>query len=193
MRKKEKKYIGKLTRVIIDEIKENMIKDKVVKVEDKHVAQIFQRLVNTDADFCKRMELSTRKDLAEFMSFTNKVYVEGKTIGTYSKEGFTDKKPVYLKVYFPSSYDSSIILKSQAYYDKFEKLSKTRLTIRALFDNELKIFVGKSLNNFFIQFPELEQYFKYVEPLPAMKGDRQLIPVKTMNEIKNKISSILED
>ena len=187
----KKNYKGKVTKHVLSQIQSALTDATVNKARKKLAAEVYQHLIETSEDFRKRMAVATDPVYGEYVAMTHDVYVRG--VATYSRgEKYDSAETVRLAAAYALHKHSSFNLVHQGFFERARMLRKQRRDIYLLFDGgRLRHFLNKSLRGFFEAFPELEQYYTYVAPVPVMRAGRAPIPSGLIASIKGDLDRYL--
>lgn len=187
----KKKYKGKVTKHVLSQIQSALTDAAVDKARKKLAAEVYQHLIETSEEFRIRMAVATDPVYGEYAAMTHDVYVRG--VATYSSgEKYDSTETVRLAAAYALHKHSSFNLVHQEFFERARALDKRKREIYQLFNGgRLRHFLNKSLRGFFEAFPELEPYYKYVEPIPVMRAGRAPVPSGLVASIKGDLDRYL--
>lgn len=187
----KKEYKGKVTRRTLYQIQSAFTEATVDKARRKLAAEVYQHLIETSEDFRKRVALATDPLYGDYIAVTHDVHVKG--VSTYSNgEKYTGTETVRLSTSYALQKYSSFNTVHQEYYERARSIERQRRELGVLFNGgRLRHFLNKSLRGFFEAFPELEQYYNYVEPVPKIRADRQLVPDSLVTSVRESLHNFM--
>lgn len=187
-----KKYSGKLTKSILSQIRHS-IHEKTTKIEKEKVGkEVYQYLIENNPEFKKQVEMKMLPEYSEYFFFYHSYSIRGKCKSNRGYEYFTTNS-VDLPVEFAiKRTKTNNEITDQAFFDKLQNIQDNASKMDDLFEYKLKIFVGKSLNTFFESFPEFEKHYRYSEPIPKIRADRQIIPAETVKQIRDSFKTLIK-
>lgn len=154
--------------------------------------EVYQYLIENNAEFKKQVEMKMLSEYSEYFYFCNSYYVRGKHKSSSGYEYFTTNSVRLPVEYAQKRSNNSNEFTNQAFFDRLQNIQDNLNKMDNLFEHKLKIFVGKSLNTFFESFPEFEKHYRYSEPIPKIRADRQIIPAETVKQIRDSFKTLIK-
>lgn len=192
MTKKVKKYRGKLTKQIISFIRHEMIKKVTQEPFNRFKQQLYQKMVEACPNLSEQMKVLADPALKDYIYPSHRVRLEGEVTDENSGRTYTTYEYIELPYPYAKKRGTELCWTNQEYFDKYRALIKKEAEIYAFFHSpELKHFVGKSLNNFFEYFPQLEEYYKPVGTKAPLAPYRAPVPVDLIDKVTKRITQLL--
>ena len=191
MTKKVKKYTGKLTKQILRNIRDKMILKVIKKPLDRLAQQLYQKMVESCPDLPAQMKVLDDPVMKDYVYPSYRVCVAGSVTNERSHVYFAY---AYIDLPYPYAKKGGVAIRwdSQEYFDRHRFLMQKKDDICNFFSSsKLKHFTGKSLNNFFEYFPQLEEYYKPEETTSTLAPHRSPVPAGLIDEVTERITQLL--